>query len=571
MSYVITQSCCNDASCVEVCPVDCIRPTPGDPDYRTAEMLYIDPQTCIDCGACNDACPVGAIYYEDELPEKYERYSEINAEYFQRHPLESDGLPFVPLSSVKVPREEVPLRVAVVGSGPAGAYAANDLLMHAPNGAVEIEMFDRLPTPWGLVRAGVAPDHSGTKEITDVFRNASTKPAFQFHLNVEVGQHLTHEDLLEYHHAVIYAVGALRDRKLGIPGEALSGSHAATEFVAWYNGHPDYADRTFDLSGERAVVVGNGNVALDIARILVSDPDDLAGTDIADHALEALRTSNIREVVVLGRRGPAQAAYTSPELIALGLIPGVDVVIDPQELDLDSNSRTAVQGIEGPFSMHLKTRVAEEYTRLTPDPSNKRIVLRFLTSPTRIAGSDRVESIELVHNELLQGADGTLKARATDRIETLKTGLVLRSIGYKGTGVPGVPFDDEHGVIPNIDGRVIDPRTGRSVPGVYTTGWVKRGPSGVIGTNKKCAQETVKALFDDMASGRLQRPKPGHDREALVTLVTQRQPQVVDLRGWQAIDAAEKARGREQLRTRAKFTDVATMLDVAHGAMHKST
>ncbi len=571
MSYVVTQPCCNDASCVEVCPVDCIRPTPGDPEYRTTEMLYIDPQTCIDCGACKDACPVDAIYYEDELPEKYQQYAQINAEYFQRHPLESEGLPFVPLSSVKVPRDEVPLRVAIVGSGPAGAYAAGDLLTRGPNGAVEVEMFDRLPTPWGLVRAGVAPDHFGTKEVTDVFRKASTKPAFRFHLNVEVGQHLTHEELLEYHHAVIYAVGALRDRKLGVPGEDIPGSYAATEFVAWYNGHPDYADRAFDLSAERAVVVGNGNVALDVARILVSDPDELARTDIAEHALKALQKSNIREVVVLGRRGPAQAAYTSPELIALGRIPGVDVVVDPLELDLDSTSRAAVQGIDGPFSMHLKTQVAEEYSRRSPNPSHKRIVLRYLTSPTRILGSDRVEGVELVHNELYQGEDGTLKARTTDRIETLEAGLVLRSIGYRGTAVPGVPFDDDRGIIPNVDGRVIDPRTGQPIPGVYTTGWVKRGPSGVIGTNKKCAQDTVKVLFADMASGRLSKPKPGHDREALAALVTTRQPRVVDLRGWQAIDAAEKTQGREQRRPRVKFTDVEAMLDVAHDAMHPAT
>ncbi|MET8431112.1 FAD-dependent oxidoreductase [Nocardia sp. NPDC004860] len=570
MSYVVTQPCCNDASCVEVCPVDCIRPRPDDPEYRTSEMLYIDPQTCIDCGACKDACPVDAIFYEDELPEKYDRYTAINAGYFQRHPLDSTGMPFIPLASLKVPRDEVPVRVAVVGSGPAGVYAAEELLTQGSNGAIEVEMFDRLPTPWGLVRAGVAPDHFGTKIVTDMFRRTSTKTAFGFHLNVGVGEHISHDELLEYHHAVIYTVGAMSDRKLGIPGESLPGSVAATEFVAWYNGHPDYTDRHFDLSGERAVVVGNGNVALDVARILVTDPDQLARTDIAEHALAALLHSRIREVVVLGRRGPAQAAYTSPELLALQRIPGVDVVIEEGELDLDANSRAAVDGIDGPYSMHLKTRVAEEISAQCPHPASKRIVLRYLTSPTRILGGGRVEGLEIVRNELYQGGDGTLKARATDYREIIDTTLVLRSIGYRGKPVPGMPFDDERGVLPNIDGRVIDPRSGQPLPGVYTAGWIKRGPSGVIGTNKKCAQETVRSFFTDLLAGRLTRPKPGNDRQALRALIGERRPEAVDLRGWQAIDAAERARGREQCRPRSKFTDIGTMLEIAHEAMYSS-
>ena len=563
MTYVVTQPCCNDASCVEVCPVDCIRPTPRDPDYRTTEMLYIDPKTCIDCGACMDACPVDAIYQDSSLPAKDDHYKAINAEYFELHPLKSKGLPFFPLTSFKVPREEVPLRVAVVGAGPSACYAAADLLTHGANGAVEIDMFDRLPTPWGLVRAGVAPDHPGTKAVTDLFRSFGTKAPFAFHLNVEVGQHVTHDELMEHHHAVIYAVGALRDKKMGIPGEDLPGSHAATEFVAWYNGHPDYADRSFDLSGTRAVIVGNGNVALDVARILVSDPDDLARTDIADHALEALRKSNIREVVVIGRRGPAQAAYTSPELIALGQMPGVDVVVDPQDLMLDESSAALMRGVDSSMASRVKTRVAQEFAFRATDDSKKRIVLRFLLSPTAIIGADRTESLELVHNELYENATGKLQARATERTEAIETTLVLRSIGYHGTPVRGVPFDDESGVIPNVDGRVIDPRSGEPLPGVYVTGWVKRGPSGVIGTNKKCAQETVAALFEDLTEGRLVRPDEAHRREAITALVRSRQPDVVDYRGWQAIDAEERKRGREGGRVRNKLTDTQAMIEVA--------
>jgi ferredoxin--NADP+ reductase len=561
MAYVITQPCCNDASCVPACPVDCIRPTPGDPQYRNTEMLYIDPVTCIDCGACMDACPVDAIYPEWELPESDARYAAINAGYFDRYPLDSKGMPNVSVSTVALPEQDRPLRVAIVGSGPAACYAADDLLSNV-RGEVEVEMFDRLPTPWGLVRAGVAPDHQHTKAVTDIFRGAAAKPAMQFYLNVEIGKHLTHAELLAHHHAVIYAVGALRDRRLGVPGEDLPGSHAATEFVAWYNGHPDYADLQFDLSGDRAVVVGNGNVALDVARILVSDPDDLARTDIAEHALDALRRSRIREVVVLGRRGPAQAAYTTPELLGLGALEGVDVVIDPRDLILDENSRAAIESRDAEPSTVLKTQIAQEYAARVPDPARKRIVLRYLASPTAVLGTDHVEAIEIAHNELYRAADGSLAARRTEQTETLSAGLVLRSIGYRGAGVPGVPFDDATGTIPHRNGRVVDPDTGEALAGVYTAGWIKRGPSGVIGTNKTCAQETVQVLLEDYVAGALEEPALDRGREQLNELVTERQPEVVDFRGWQAIDAAEREQGRKYGRPRVKLTRVKAMLEI---------
>ncbi|MBH0780218.1 FAD-dependent oxidoreductase [Nocardia bovistercoris] len=551
MAYVITQRCCNDASCVAECPVDCIRPRPDDPQFQTAEMLYIDPETCIDCGACFEACPVGAIYAEDELPPKLERFTEVNAAYFRRNPLESELSP--PVALDRLPAGDAPLRVAIVGSGPSACYAAEQLLAR---GAVEVEMFDRLPTPWGLVRYGVAPDHAETRGVADMFTAAFKRDAVQWHLNVEVGKHISHAELLESHHGVIYAVGASADRRLDIPGEDLPGSHAATDFVAWYNGHPDHAELTFDLTGERAVVVGNGNVALDIARVLTMDIEDLARTDIADHALEALRHSNIREVVVLGRRGPAQAAYTSSELMALAHLRGVDVIVDPAELAADAALA------EDPGTDHataLKLTLAGEFARAETDPSHKRIVLRYRASPTEITGTDRVESLTCVRNELVTEADGTVRARATDETETIPAALVIRSVGYRGRPIPDLPFDDARAVVPNAEGRVLDGDA--PLPGVYVTGWIKRGPRGVIGSNRADSQQTVAALVADFRAGAL--PAPRLNREALTALIRERQPEVIDRAGWQSLDRAERAAGSAAGRPRVKLTSVEALLATA--------
>ncbi|WP_420879373.1 FAD-dependent oxidoreductase [Rhodococcus sp. (in: high G+C Gram-positive bacteria)] len=558
MAYVITQACCNDASCVDVCPVNCIHPTPDEPEFATTEMLYIDPQTCIDCGACVDECPVDAIFGENELSEAHSVYPEINAAYFEKHPIGPDW------PELASPRKLSPdlgtLRVAIVGSGPSACYSAIELTSRP---RVEVDMFDRLPTPYGLVRAGVAPDHPGTKGVADVFRSALGKRSVQCHFNVEVGQHVSHEELLEHHHAVIYAVGAASDRRLGVPGEDLPGSHAATEFVAWYNGHPDYAKHEFDLSGERAVIVGNGNVALDVARVLVADPDELAKTDMAEHAVEALRHSNIREVVIVGRRGPAQAAYTNPELIALGQMADVDIVVDPDEVILDAASRAWVDGPDSEPSERLKVRQAEEFAKRTTTDGRKRIVLRFLASPEELTGDGRVESIRLVRNELVADDAGKLAARPTDRVETLETGLVLRSIGYKGLPITDLPFDERRGVVPNENGRVIDPETGKPIPGVYVAGWIKRGPTGVIGTNKHCSAATVDLLLSDFSDGLL--PQPSSEREHLGRLIGERQPDVVDFQGWQRIDKQERALGAESGRSRTKIVDIAAMLEIARG------
>ncbi|MFC7446785.1 FAD-dependent oxidoreductase [Rhodococcus daqingensis] len=553
MAYVITQACCNDASCVATCPVNCIHPTPDEAQFKTTEMLYIEPDTCIDCGACVDACPVAAIFPQDQLSDADARYAEINANYYEKYPLQEG---WQPLQATDAKRVDLgTLRVAIVGAGPAASYAAEQLLVHSD---VEVEVFEKLPTPWGLIRAGVAPDHPGTKVITDAFEWTAAKDGFQFHLNVEVGKHVSHDELVANHHAVIYAVGASSDRTLDIPGEDLPGSHAATEFVAWYNGHPDYADLSFDLSGERAVIVGNGNVAIDVARVLTMDVAELAKTDIADHALEALRHSNIREVVLLGRRGPAQAAYSTPEFLALGNLANVDVVIDPAELELDAASTHLLESGEAEPSTAFKVQLAREFAERPGTPGNKRIVFRYLASPTAVLGTDHVEAVTVVHNELVAGADGSLSARPTEHSETLDASLVLRSIGYRGRPLEGVPFDERRGTIPNDHGRVLESVDGAPVNGVYVTGWIKRGPSGVIGTNKACAKETVRGLLEDFQSGSLSRPVGS--RKELTKLIAQRQPARIDHRGWQAIDAAERARGAASGRPRVKITDIDEML-----------
>jgi ferredoxin--NADP+ reductase len=541
MTFVVTQRCCKDASCIAECPVDCIRPTPGEPQFETAEMLYIDPESCIDCGACADACPVDAIFSEHDLLAPMTRYLDLNEAYFQRNPLDEGAAARAPRMKGKGFGDLGVLRVAIVGSGPAACYAAEELL---ERGDVEIEMFDRVHAPWGLVRAGVAPDHPETKGVADMFTRLFKPDSVEFYLNVEVGRDISLDELLEHHHAVIYATGAAGDRRLGIPGEDLPGSHAATEFVAWYNGHPDHADRHFDLSGERAVVVGNGNVALDVARMLTLDPNELAKTDIADHALEALQESNIREVVVLGRRGPVQAAYSTSEFLALGYLPGVDVVIDETELVLDPVSQAVLESPDVDASLHLKMELAREYSAAPANGANKRIVFRYLASPTELRGIDGVESVALVHNEL----DGDLRAHPTTSTEVLATSLVLRSVGYRGEPVTGLPFDAERGVIDNVYGRVA------GVGGVYTAGWIKRGPRGVIGTNRGDSRETVTMLIEDYEAGRLAAPIA--DRHALAALVSERQPDVIGKARWREIDAAERSAGRPVGRPRVKFVGV---------------
>ncbi len=437
---------------------------------------------------------------------------------------------------------DTPLRVAVVGSGPAGFYATAALL----TSGAEVDLFDRLPTPWGLVRLGVAPDHPKIKAVSKVFERTAEKPGFRLLANVEVGRDITHAELASLYDAVLYTVGAQTDRRLGIPGEDLAGSWPATAFVAWYNGHPDFAGLEFDLDVTRAVVIGNGNVAVDVARMLALDADEITPTDTADPAIAAILRSRIEEIVVLGRRGPAQAAFTNPELVELTELADCDLVIDPADLDLDVMSEATLA--DDPMARRNLETLREAAAR-PPAGRRRRIVLRFLASPVAIHGDGRVGAVEITRNRLEPDGRGGLAAVATDGRETLDCGLVFRGVGYRGIPIDGVPFDERRAVIPNREGHVVD-ADGEPVPGLYCAGWIKRGPSGVIGTNKKDATETVEALLADAAAGRI--PRSAAAAPDVDALLASRRVEVVDLAAWKALDEAERAAGEPHGRPRVK-------------------
>lgn len=491
MPYAITQECCTDAACVSVCPVNCIHPTPDEPDFGKTEMLYVDPRSCIDCGACADACPVDAIMPVDMLTAPLREYAEVNAAYYDGAPAPREDVApnfheWDPVSFDRsLPADFGPLRVAIVGTGPAGMYAAEDLLLHTN---AEVSLIDRLPIAGGLVRFGVAPDHPSTKQIDSTFERYRNHPRAQTYLGVDIGTAVSHGELVAHHDAVIYAVGAASDRRLELPGEEVPGCLAARSFVAWYNGHPEVAPNAVDLSAERVVVIGTGNVALDVARILTIDPARLEGTDIAPHALEALRASKVREVVLLGRRGPSKAAYTTAELRALRH--SVDVVVDGHEDGIGD----AIESAEG--SDKASVLQGLEITRVdwsAPPPAGRRVVLRFGSAPERIEGDEQVRAV-----------------RTTGGID-ISAGMVLRAIGYRGSPVAGLPFDETSATVRNDAGRVA------GVTGVYVVGWIKRGPSGGIGTNRTCAEETVGSLLADAVDGTLVRSK--RSRRAFSRLV----------------------------------------------------
>jgi ferredoxin--NADP+ reductase len=451
-------------------------------------------------------------------------------------------------------------RVAIVGAGPAGAFAAAALLRAHPE--VEIDLFDRLPTPWGLLRGGVAPDHQEIKRLEDTFDRQTLQQGCRFLGNLEVGVDVSHSELMRHFTAVVYATGAQTDKALGIPGEELPGSWAATEFVAWYNGHPDYRQLEFDLSVNRAVVIGNGNVAADVTRMLTLSPRELEQTDVAGHALEALRESQIAEVVVLGRRGPAQASFTSAELRELGRITGVDLRVRREEVELDPIShRWLVE--EASFTARKNVELLNEFAAAEPNPAaRRRIELRFLRSPTAIRGTDRVEAIDIRRNEIVHTDDGALKARPVDEsLETIECGLVLRSVGYRAARLPDVPFDERYFVLPNEQGRVL---TSGGVPltGVYAVGWIKRGPTGILGTNKRDAEETISCLVEDLHAGLLP-PPVGPQRDQLDALLAERKPDLVTVAGWRAIDAHELRRGLAERRPRVKLASREELLAAA--------
>lgn len=456
-----------------------------------------------------------------------------------------------------------PARIAIIGSGPAGFYTAEHLLK-SEDPACEVDLFDRLPTPYGLVRAGVAPDHPKIKSVTRVYERTAAREGFRYFGGVEIGKDLTVEELRQRYHAIVLAYGSSTDRKLGIPGEDLPGSHAATEFVNWYNAHPDFADREFDLSAKRAVVIGNGNVAADVARMLALTGEELAQTDTADHAIEALPSSGIEEIIVLGRRGPAQAAFTNPELRELSEMLEADLIIDPGEAELDAASRDSLDSDDGDPTRRRNVEMIEEFAGREPEGKPKRIILRFCASPIEIQGDGKVERLVIGRNELTSDGE-RITARDTGEREEIECGLIFRSIGYRGVPMEGVPFDEDRGTISNLEGRVTDPDSGEQVPGLYTVGWIKRGPSGVIGTNKKDAQETADNLLADIGAGKLLEAELAEDREATPALLAERKPDAVAFEEWEKIDAAEVANGEPQGRPRVKFTSIPEMLEAAKG------
>lgn len=541
MPHVVTQPCCGDAACAFACPVNCIHPTPDEPDFATADMVYIDPVACVDCGACVRACPVGAIKPESRLTADERVFVELNALFHAdsdvgnglESPTRPAQAPVPPVVRIDGSRR---LSVAVVGAGPAALYAADELLKQRQ---VSVRVLDRLPTPHGLVRAGVAPDHQHTKDITGLFEQIESHPRFAYELGVEVGSDVTHDELLASHDAVVYATGAAVDRRLGVPGEHLPGNATATEVVAWYNGHPDHVEAPLDLSDERIVIVGNGNVALDVSRVLLSDPEALARTDIADHALAALRGSAVRTVEVLARRGPAQSAFTVPELVGLLNHPDIDVVVPQREL-LDGDD--------------VKSRLLREGTSVQVDPSRRQVVLRFLALPVGILGTDAVAGMVVERTRLESDATGLVHAVPTGDRETVETTTVLRSVGYRSAPIPGVPFDPATHRIPNVGGRVLDGPGGTVLPRTYVVGWAKRGPTGFIGTNKSCSLETVNHLLADVAQGRIETlgPRPAARTNGLV----------LDRAAWQRLDAHERAAGRAEGRPRRKVVDRRRMVDV---------
>jgi ferredoxin/flavodoxin---NADP+ reductase len=452
-----------------------------------------------------------------------------------------------------------PLRVAIVGAGPTGFYAA-DQLLRQPDLVVEVDMLDRLPTPFGLVRGGVAPDHQKIKAVTATFDKVAALPGFRFFGGVELGKHVTVDDLRQHYHQIFYATGAQTDRRMGIPGEDMQRSHPATEFVAWYNGHPEFRDCQFDLSQERAAVVGVGNVAIDVARILCRSPEELEKTDIADYALEALRQSRVREVYLLGRRGPAQAAFTNPEIKELGELADADIMTLPEEVTLDELSRASLERSQDRASLK-KVEILQSYAARPPSGKARRLVIRFLVAPVEVIGnaSGEVAALRLVRNRLYATATGTVQAEATDQFEQLPVGLVFRSVGYRGVPLPGVPFNESWSVILNEKGRVLDPDTKKPTLGEYTGGWIKRGPTGVIGTNKPDAAETVACMLEDWSRD-LYGPAPHASALAAEHMIRDRQPKYVSFADWQRLNAIEVQRGKARGRPRVKFTRVDDML-----------
>jgi len=460
------------------------------------------------------------------------------------------------MSAVGTP--ENPLRVAIIGSGPAGFYTVSNLLKQKTL-TVEMDMYDRLPTPFGLVRAGVAPDHQKYKTVTRAYNKSADTDNFRFFGNVEYGKDVSLDDLKAHYHQIVFTTGAQTDRNLNIPGEDLSGSHSATEFVAWYNGHPDFVDYQFDLSQESAAIVGIGNVAVDVARILCKTHAELSETDMADYALDALKNSNVKNIYVLGRRGPAQAAFTPPEIKEMGELSVTDVHVKLDEGTLDPHSAAWLEQ-EGDKNIQKNVDAILAFANAQPEGKEKNLHIRFLVSPTEIISDENgnVQAIKIVRNESYVSDDGSIRPRATEEEEIIPVGLVFRSVGYRGVSLPEVPFNDSWGTIANELGRVED--DGNAVTGLYTAGWIKRGPTGVIGTNKTDAQETVACMVEDLAAGKHFDPSsPSVD--AAEQMVRARQPNAISYDDWRKIDEIETSKGEVSGRPRVKFTSINQVLE----------
>jgi ferredoxin--NADP+ reductase len=454
-----------------------------------------------------------------------------------------------------------PLRVAVIGSGPSAFYAV-DALFKVDGLDARCDVFDRLPTPYGLVRGGVAPDHQKIKNVIRVYEKTAAHPNFRFFGNVKLGRDIQVEDLTAHYDQIIYAVGNESSRDLGIEGEDLEGCVSATEFVFWYNGHPDYRDCKFDLANStRVAVVGNGNVAMDVCRVLIQDPDHLAETDIADYALAALRESKIREVILLGRRGPAQAAFSPKEIAEIAELDGVDLVVDPESVIVDPVTAKWLESGDAPKAAPKNLNFLTEASKTGAGDQERKVHCQSLVSPVELLGENgKLVGVRLQRNELYESKDGTPRPRALDSYAEESVQMVFKAIGYRGIEIPGVPFHQSWGIIPNKDGRVVASADDDTVvPNQYVVGWSKRGPSGLIGTNSPDSKATVEKMVEDLA-GQTAEDLPADESGQMVALLGERNIRFVTYSDWQLLDKIEKERGEADGRIRQKFTEVGEML-----------
>ncbi len=543
MAYVVTQACINNkhTSCVDVCPVEAFREGP--------DMLFIDPEVCIDCNACITECPEQAIYPKSAVPEDQQEFITLNAEKAKIFPIIRES---INKDAVVNPHAQSEGKFAVVGSGPSGFFAAEALLKQMP--AATVDIFERLPTPFGLVRYGVAPDHPRIKSVSAGFERIADSPQVRFFGNVQIGKDITRDDLLTNYHSIIYATGGSTSRPLKIPGAEMENIHGSSTFVGWYNGHPDHQELQVDLSHKTATIIGIGNVALDIARILVLPTEQLAKTDIADNALAVLRNSKVSEVCLLARRGPVQAAFTPKELEQLMEIPDLNLVVDPKDLELDDASKAQLEQPEFSEARQNISLLGEIATR--EKRSGKTIRFMFSVSPEKIQqGTDQNRTLSVVHNELQSDGKGRVRAHVTDRSFDLSTGLIVHAIGYQGEAFAGLPFNDARGVLENVQGLLAHDGT-RAHPQEFAAGWIKRGASGVIGSNKQCANDSVNQLLTNLP------PKITPIESDIEELLAKRNINFVSFADWRLLDEHEKALGKAESRMRRKITDLKEMLDI---------